>query len=167
MKHNSHLKIMFVCTGNICRSPLAHRLFEKKAAERGLADTFHVESSGTDAYHVGEQADSRMRSTARDHGLDLHHFSQRLRRSDLEEFDLIFVMAGNHRRAVSRMTDSIDVINKLYLFREFDPAVNERLRTPDVPDPWYGSREGFEEVWHIVDRTCDVILDRIEEGALP
>jgi len=161
------LHIMFVCSGNICRSPLAHRLFEKKAEERGIASRFFVESSGTDAYHVGDQADARMRRTAKRHGLELNHLSRQMHREDLEEYDLIFVMGDNHRRSIARMAREERELRGVHLFREFDPGIPGNGSVPEVPDPWYGEMDGFEDVWQIVDRTCEVILDRIEAGTLP
>ncbi len=162
----STIRVMFVCSGNICRSPLAHRLFEKKAAERGMGDRFRVESSGTTAYHIGEEADGRMRKTAARRGLDLRHRSRGFSRGDLEAYDLIVVMGHDHLRDIARMDGHGTFSNKIHLFREFDPAVNGG-RVPEVPDPWYGGMEGFEEVYDIVDRACDGMLDRIEAGSLP
>ena len=169
---------MFVCSGNICRSPLAHRVLEAQAAERGL--NVSVESSGTGSWHVGEEVDSRMRATAARHGLTLRHAARRLSRGDVERYDLIFAMGGNHYRdivSLGRRGASDDVVRRAYLFRQFDPASSPRggataLPIPpeaalDVPDPYYGGDEGFEEVYRIVERTCTVILDSIAAGSLP
>ncbi len=171
------LKIMFVCSGNICRSPLAHRVLEHLAAERGIAVS--VESSGTGSWHVGEEVDSRMRATAARRGLTLSHRARRLSASDLERYDLLFAMDGSHYRdivSLGRRGASDDISRRLYLFRQFDPASaggdTARLPIPreaalNVPDPYYGGDDGFEEVYRIVERTCGVILDAVEGGSLP
>ena len=101
------IKVMFVCSGNICRSPLAPRMFEKLAAERGMAHRFEVESSGTGAWHVGENADSRMRATAARRGWTLNHNAMQLKRRHLEEYDLIFAMDSGHRREIRQMASAV------------------------------------------------------------
>jgi len=149
-------RIMFICTGNICRSPLAHAVFQRMVDETGLSDRIHVGSSGTDAYHVGEQADSRMRSTAAAHGLDFSHRAQRLKRRDIEEYDLLLTMdADNHRNTLA-LCRSEDEARRVRMFRDFDPEGRG-----DVPDPWYGGISGFELVWDMVERTCAALLEDI------
>lgn len=167
------IDIMFVCTGNICRSPLAHRVFEKELAERGLQQAVSVESSGTGGWHVGEDADSRMRRTAARHGLTLHHPAQRLSRRDVQDTHLLFAMAESHYREIrSMLRDPADLEGRLYLFRQFDPALGTSLpvtvdRAPDVPDPYYGGPDGFEDVYTMVERTCRAIVDEMQAGRLP
>lgn len=179
---------MFVCTGNICRSPLAHRVLEHRARERGLHDSITVESSGIGSWHVGEDADRRMRATASRHGVPFNHPARALSRSDLDSYHVIFAMGAEHEREiVSRLrrigrvpdADTSDrggirtPAGTLYRFRQFDPVVigpdgtapAPRELAPDVPDPYYGGPEGFEEVWEMVDRTCSVILDSIAAGS--
>lgn len=160
------IRIMFVCTGNICRSPLAHRVLEARAAERGLADRLEVESSGIGSWHVGEDADARMRATAEAHGVPFHHPAQQIRPSDLETFDVLFAMDRGHERELIRMAHraGVDPKGRVRLFRAFDPESSGR---EDVPDPYYGGQRGFEEVWSMVDRTVARMLDAIEEGTLP
>jgi protein-tyrosine phosphatase len=163
---------MFVCTGNICRSPLAHRVLEKILDERGLSDRVAVESSGTGAWHVGEDADSRMRATAARHGLPFHHGARHLTRREVESYDLLFAMDRGHYRHILGMADG-DVGERLYVFRQFDPELTgggDRLsvdRAPDVPDPYYGGADGFEAVYAMVERTCRAIVDHLEAGTLP
>tara|TARA_B100000614_G_scaffold200590_1_gene181799 strand:- start:107 stop:598 length:492 start_codon:yes stop_codon:yes gene_type:complete len=163
---------MFVCTGNICRSPLAHRLLEKEAADRGLSDRLSVESSGTGGWHIGEDVDARMRRTAARRGVDLHHPARQLERRDLTDYDLLFAMARGHYRDIHRMGNgSLD--GKLYVFRQFDPEVSSDgslpapRSAPDVPDPYYGGPDGFENVYDMVERTCRRIVDEIAAGSLP
>jgi protein-tyrosine phosphatase len=168
---------MFVCTGNICRSPLAHRVLERDLSDRGLSDTVSVESSGIGGWHVGEDADARMRRTAGRHGVTLHHPARRLSQRDLERYTLIFAMARGHYRDIRSMignpeSDGIHVPTErgaLYLFRQFDPALGADLpiaarEAEDVPDPYYGGPEGFEDVFAMVERTTATIADHIREG---
>lgn len=163
---------MFVCTGNICRSPLAHRLLEKELDKRGLSDQVEVESSGIGAWHVGEDADSRMRRTAGKHGVELHHPARQLSRQDVADYDLLFAMDQGHYRKIISLSGE-DIRYKLYVFRQFDPGVSSgdhpisQKHAPDVPDPYYGGPQGFEDVFVMVERTCRVIVDRISQGTLP
>ena len=163
------MRIMFVCTGNICRSPLAHRVFEQQARKRRLENQFEVESSGIDHWHIGENADSRMRRVAKEHGVLLHHRARQITASDIEEYDVIFAMSAGHLRSIRSMApgSAHDLEGRLFLFRQFDPEVAGATRPPDVPDPYYGGTNGFEEVFQIVERTCEAILDEIEAGRLP
>ena len=164
------VRIMFVCSGNICRSPLAHRMLEKQAQERGVASLIEVESSGTDSYHVGDEADRRMRGTARNHGWTFSHRARQFQTEDLKRYDLVFAMDRGHLREISRRGQSNDGWRaRVHLFREFDPDASgpENTAGRDVPDPYYGGPQGFEEVYRIVERTCGVILDALEAGTLP
>ncbi len=160
------MRVMFVCTGNICRSPLAHRMLEKLARDRGLEHLIEVESSGIDSWHVGEDADPRMRKTAARHGLELSHGARRFTARDLSEYDLVFAMGRNHQRSIRSMARGTSDGASVRLFREFDPEVRRGDSVPDVPDPYYGGPEGFENVYRIVERTCGAILDAIQEGQL-
>lgn len=149
-------RIMFICSGNICRSPLAHAVFEHLTREAGVEYMFEVESSGTSAYHVGEEADSRMRQTASRHGIRLNHRSRQLFRNDLAEYDLLLPMDSRNFRETVALCRTEDEQLKVKMFRDFDPE-----GTGDVPDPWYGGMEGFETVWSIVKRTSVSLLDAI------
>ena len=151
-------------------------MIEKLAVERGIDHLISVESSGTGAWHVGDDADPRMRRTAARHGLDLHHRARRTDRHDLEEADILLAMSPGHLNELRSMARraGIDISGKLYLFRQFDPdlgADTSRLvdtgRAPEVPDPYYGGDEGFERVYRMVERGAAVQLDRIEAGHLP
>lgn len=147
---------MFVCLGNICRSPLAHAIFENLVSEADLDHLIQVESSGTGAWHEGEPADLRMRKTARRHALTINHRAQRFRRSDCDSFNLLLTMDRQNYEDVLDACIDESQKEKVRMFRDFDP------RGPgNVPDPWYGGPEGFEEVWQIVERTCIALLEEI------
>lgn len=152
---------MFVCLGNICRSPLAHAVFQKLVDDRDLSSSYVIESSGTCAYHVGEQADSRMRNTAAEQGVKVNHKSRQIFRYDLEDYDYIFAMDNNNYQGIRRLTSNQELLSHVYMFRDFDPQGQG-----DVPDPYYGGQKGFENVFNIVNRTCAYILDQMEMKSL-
>jgi len=148
-------KIMFVCLGNICRSPLAHAVFEKKAADAGL--DMIVESCGMGAWHVGEPADARMRRTAQSHGIIINHSARPFNPSDLDDYDLIIPMDMSNLKDLKRYARS-EHLDKIHLMREWDPQGGT-----EVPDPWYGGPEGFDTVFEIVDRSCDVLVHDLKD----
>ena len=152
---------MFVCLGNICRSPLAHAIFQKMVDDRNLSDLYIVQSTGTCAYHAGEQSDSRMKATAADRGVDINHRARQIFRYDLDEFDYIFAMDKNNYKDVRSLTTNEDLLKHVYMFRQFDP-----VECGDVPDPYYGGQKGFDTVFDIADRTCRNILDLLEEDQI-
>jgi len=149
-------RILFVCLGNICRSPLGEGVFRHLAAEAGLADRLEVDSAGTSAYHVGEPPDERMRATARANGIDLS--GQRARKfatRDFEGFDLIVAMdRDNHRTLLARCPEGRR--ERVRLMRSYDPE-----GPGDVPDPYYGGAGGFDEVYAIVERSCRGLVDEL------
>ena len=151
---------MFVCLGNICRSPLAHGMFEHLVRKAGLEEHFDISSSGTGAWHVGEPPDRRMRQTAQQHGISLDHLrAQQFEGSDLESYDHIFVMDKSNLHDVLYLDSNDRFGNKVRLFREFDPDPGDF----QVPDPYYGGDQGFENVYRIVERTARTILHRLIE----
>jgi protein-tyrosine phosphatase len=149
------MKILFVCLGNICRSPLAEGVFRKLVLESGRND-IEADSAGTGGWHVGESPDSRMRRTAERHGVSLEGIQARkFKRSDFDEYDLILAMDRSvYRDILSMAGDSQH--EKVKLFRSFDDVDGS-----DVPDPYYGGSDGFEQVFEIVDRTSRNILESI------
>jgi protein-tyrosine phosphatase len=154
------IRIQFVCLGNICRSPLAKVVFRDKVEEAGLEDHFEIVSSGTSNYHVGEQADRRMRETAEQYGLSLEdHRASQFQKEDLEAFDHVFVMDKSNLNDVLHLDENDEHGGKVRLFREFDPEPDDY----QVPDPYHGGRKGFENVYEIVDRTAHMLLHRLVE----
>ncbi len=154
------IRIMFVCLGNICRSPLAEYVFRKKMQEAGLDDVFDVQSTGTGHWHVGQQADTRMRRKAAEYGLTLDpHRGRQLEAGDLAEFDHIFAMDKNNLHDVLFLDASDEYGHKVRLFRELDPEPDDY----QVPDPYHGGARGFENVYRIVDRTVEKMIERLEQ----
>lgn len=149
-------RIMFICSGNICRSPLAHAVFQSMVEQNNLEDVIHVESSGTGAWHVGEQTDYRMRQTASRHGLSVKHRARQLFASDLADYDLLLVMDEHNYRDTLALAVNESEKEKVQMFRDFDAS-----GSGSVPDPWYGTMKDFENVWGIVSRTCTSLMEEI------
>jgi protein-tyrosine phosphatase len=152
--------VIFVCLGNICRSPLAEGVFRHLAKQRGLADRFEIDSAGTSGYHEGDAPDARSTAVARRRGIELDGRSRPLRRTDLDRFDYVIVMDRDNRAAVERLAADLDYPARVHLLREFDPDAVDDL---DVPDPYYGGPTGFERVHDLVERACAKLLDAIAE----
>jgi len=158
MSTSDSIRIQFVCLGNICRSPLAKTVFQDKVEEAGLEDQFEIASSGTGDWHVGDTADDRMRKTAKRKGLSLEeHRASQFQAEDFEQFDHIFVMDKSNLNDVLHLDEDDEHGGKVRLFREFDPDPGDY----QVPDPYHGGREGFENVYDIVERTSDMLLHRL------
>lgn len=160
----THRSVLFVCTGNICRSPLAHAVFKQVVRNQGLSSYFSADSAGTHGYHVGEDADPRMRETAARNGFSFSHAARIVRPGDLETFDAVFAMDRGHFQYLRSLARSAEQERKIHMYREFDP---EGSRNDEVPDPYYGGRRGFDEVFNIVRRTTDGIIEAYKNGVLP
>lgn len=147
-------RILFVCMGNICRSPTAEALFRHKVETAGLADYFHIDSAGTHAYHVGHEPDPRTRKVAASRGISMS--GQRARRvadEDFTFFDHIIVMDKlNLVTLQDREPEDATADLSLLLSYSDDHALDE------VPDPYYGGARGFEQVFDLVDSACDDFL---------
>ena len=152
------INVLFVCLGNIVRSPLAEHLFRKLADESpGLAG-IEVDSAGTSTYHLGEAPDSRMRKTAAKHGLNYCGRARRVTAEDFGSFDLIIAMDQSNYTDLRALTNSPQDLNKLHLLREYDPDADNNLA---VPDPYYGGLEGFERTYQIVQRSVEGLIQAI------
>ena len=143
-------KVLMVCLGNICRSPLAQGILSEKVD----SDQVFVDSAGTAAYHVGEQPDERSIAIARVNGIDISNQSARkFTKEDFHNFDHIFVMDQSNLENVLNQADSQEEKNKVQLILSLaDGAPNE------VPDPYYGGDEGFELVYNLLDDACDYMV---------
>ena len=152
-------KILFVCLGNICRSPAAEGVFKQKVKDRDLEKLFEVDSAGTGSWHVGNLADPRMRETALSRGIELTSRSRKIEESDLYEFDHILVMDNDNYSAVkSLIKDNMRPINsKIELILSY--SKNSRL--VEVPDPYYGGKDGFDEVLDLLDDAIDGLIDSL------
>ncbi len=148
--------VLFVCLGNICRSPLAEGIFRDKVKQAGLEDKFKIDSCGTSAFHIGEQPDPRSRANARDNGIYLDHQARQFVSADFSDFDYILPMdASNHRNVMKLEPEN--PAGKVILMRTFDPEGTGE----DVPDPYYGGERGFQNVFDILDRSTEELLHTI------
>lgn len=145
-------KVLFVCLGNICRSPLAEAIFNEKIIKRGLSDQFMADSAGTAIYHVGHNPDPRTIQVAFDHNIPVSHSGQQFKKRHVDEFDYLIAMDhSNYQNMINEMGTQPDT---LFLMRDFDPQGKGK----DVPDPYYGGQDGFEEMFQILDRSTDVLI---------
>ena len=154
-------RILFVCLGNIVRSPLAENLFRHLAQQRELDSTYEVDSAGTSAYHIGDPPDARMRRTAAGYGLDYDGSARKIRTHDFDNFDLIVAMDLTNRENLIALARNKDDQEKIRLMREFDPQAPPEA---EVPDPYYGGMDGFEKTYAIVERAVKGLLDSLEDG---
>ncbi len=153
-------KILFVCLGNICRSPLAEAIFNKQIQTRGLSEKYSADSCGTSDFHIGERPDARTIRNARHHEIELEHLGRQLVVQDFSQFDLILTMdRANHQHTLDLSAKAQHKSAEIRMVRSFDP---ESFGAHDVPDPWYGNEEGFEEVFQILWRSCDALINHLE-----
>ena len=152
-------KILFVCLGNICRSPAAEGIFKKKIKDRELENLFVVDSAGTGGWHVGNLADQRMREAAFSRGIELTSRSRKVDVNDLYEFDHILVMDKDNLNAVkSLIKDNTYPINsKIKLILSY----SEKSQLDEVPDPYYGGQNGFENVLDLLHDAIDELIDSL------
>ena len=155
------IKILFVCLGNICRSPLAEAVFRHLARGRGVEQRFEIDSAGISGYHAGEGPDARSMAIARKRGIMLEGRSRQLSEHDLDHFDFVIVMDAENLGGVRRLTSSGATSARVHRLREWDPQEPEG----DVPDPYYGGPRGFEDVHDIVERSCANLLDHLLTSA--
>ncbi len=154
-------RILFVCLGNICRSPAADGIMHRLVEEAGLSDYYEIDSAGTYAGHRGELPDPRMRRAAEPRGYHLTHRSRPVREEDFEEFDLILAMDDNNYEALHRLAPSREAAERIERMVTFT-----REEFPDrfyVPDPYYEGREGFELVLDLLECGCRNLLAYLED----
>ena len=154
-------KILFVCLGNICRSPAAEGIFNQKIKERDLENFFVVDSAGTGSWHVGNLPDQRMRTTAFSRGIELTSRARQIEENDLYKFDLILVMDKDNLDAVkSLIQDKQHLANsKIKLILSY----SEDSQLDEVPDPYYGGQNGFEKVLDLLDNAIDGLIDSFKD----
>lgn len=144
------MRVLFVCTGNICRSPTAHGVFASRVEKAGLADKIETDSAGTQAYHQGEAPDVRAIKTAKARGVDLSPLrARKVVAHDFENFDYILAMDRGHFDILSKQA-STQAQARIHMFLP-----------KDVPDPWYGDERGFESVYDMIEDGCEKWLSRI------
>ena len=151
------MKILMVCLGNICRSPMAEGVLQKKLEENNI--DAQVDSCGFEAYHLGEHPHSMAIKTANNHGINISEQRQRLfKEEDFDDFDRIYVMDNGNYRDVKRKARSEEDMQKVdYLRNVVHPNSNKH-----VPDPWGGTMEDYEYAFQLIDEACEGIIKRIQ-----
>ncbi|OLZ68498.1 protein tyrosine phosphatase [Streptomyces sp. IMTB 2501] len=153
-------RVCFVCTGNICRSPMAESVFRARVTEAGLEDRVEVDSAGTGGWHEGEPADPRTVSVLEEHGYDSDHIARQFEPSWFSRLDLVIALDTGHLKALRRLAPTEEDARKVGLLRSYDPAADDDL---DVPDPYYGRRDGFEECLEMVEAASAGLLAAVRE----
>ena len=159
------VKVLFVCLGNICRSPVAEGVFKEKVREKGLEGQIFCDSAGTSAYHIGESPDARSRANALENGITLQHAARQFTSEDLEDFHYVLAMDKSNLHNILELKDSLQQAGPaaIHLMRAFDPQPGNQ----EVPDPYFGGADGFQQVFDILDRSCERFLEEvIKEHAL-
>ena len=153
-------RILFVCLGNICRSPAAEAMLRCVAEREGISDRLFIDSAGTYGGHSGERSDPRMRRAAAARGIEMTHRARQVREEDFGKFDMVIAMDDNNYENLFRLAPDRAAQQKIYRFREF-------LRNhPDwsyIPDPYYEGHEGFELVLDLLEDGCSVLAEKIKE----
>jgi len=148
--------VLFVCLGNICRSPMAHGIFRDKAKKAGLH--VEIESAGTSSFHNGQTSDERAIATLHSKGINILDLRSRLFvETDFDDYDYIFTMDSRNQKEVTRMVDRLGHVNT--------PEMVMNLAYPDenisVPDPYYGGSTGFEDVYKMLDESLDILVEKL------
>ncbi|MBQ7942183.1 MAG: low molecular weight phosphotyrosine protein phosphatase [Muribaculaceae bacterium] len=151
-------KILFVCLGNICRSPAAQGVMQRLIDERGLNERFYLDSAGTYGGHAGELPDRRMRVHAQRRGYELTHRSRRVTGRDLEDFDLIVAMDASNRYNLQEMAATVDESRKIIMMGDY---IRHYPHYDYIPDPYYEGAEGFELVLNLLEDACAALLDEL------
>ncbi|AJY44894.1 low molecular weight protein-tyrosine-phosphatase [Martelella endophytica] len=161
MAHPEKSSVLFVCTGNICRSPLAEGIFRHLAETAGVADDFVIASAGTGGWHEGEAPDPRSRAIAAKHGIDIS--AQRARKivaSDFQRFGLVLGMDGDNMAVLRRMAGT-NAAATVALFSDYTLSIRK-----DVPDPYYGGADGFDNVYHMLFTGCQSLLSKLQASSI-
>jgi len=153
------IKVLFVCLGNICRSPLAEAIFNHKIKQLKLTNHFLVDSCGTGNYHIGSQPDKRTIKVSTDNGVNIFHACRQLEKSDLYGFDYILAMDKSNYQDIVSLADSLELRHKVLKMREFDKLFHGF----DVPDPYYGGDREFQEVYDILNRSLDGFIAHLRK----
>jgi len=159
------VRLLFVCLGNICRSPTAEGTMRALAREAGMDGQIELDSAGTGGWHVGAAPDARATAAAAGRGIALEGAARRVRAADFDDFDLMIAMDSANLSDLRALASDDRQRAKVRLLREFDPA-SDGSGDLDVPDPYYGSGDGFERVLDMVEVSCRGLLAQIQAGEL-
>lgn len=159
LKTRSHISILFVCLGNICRSPAAEGIMQALVEERGVASRWTIDSAGTGDYHVGSLPDPRMRAHARRRGLNLVHHCRQVTSDDFSRFDIIVAMDRSNADCLRRLAPSVEAEGKIVEMSQFFGGIATRY--DHVPDPYYEGSEGFELVLDLLTDALHNLLNAV------
>ncbi|MES2558273.1 MAG: low molecular weight protein-tyrosine-phosphatase [Bacteroidota bacterium] len=149
-------KVLFVCLGNICRSPMAHGIFQRMVDDAGLSERIFVDSAGTGAYHIGELPDKRAQETCRERGIKLTHKARVFSKNDFDTFDYILAMDKENMINIQKLKPDTHKA-KLKLMRAYDT----KYPNAEVPDPYFGEIDGFAEVFDMLERSCEELMKEV------
>ena len=158
MTESGKYSVLFICLGNICRSPAAQAVMQAMVDERGLTDRFHIDSAGIGGWHIGDLPDKRMRVHARPRGYELTHRARKVQSSDFEDFDLIVGMDAANVDDLRELAASPQQMDKVVMMGDY---IRRFPHHDYVPDPYYEGSEGFELVLDLLEDSCDNLLDQI------
>jgi protein-tyrosine phosphatase len=156
------VKVLFVCLGNICRSPLAEAIFKHQVKAREWTHWITGDSCGTSNYHIGGSPDPRTMANASKNGIAIDHCGRQLSLQDLHDFDYILAMDNSNFSNILRLPGSEQYAQKVKMMRDFDP-----LGKGEVPDPYYGGEKNFQEVFDILHRSMKNFLDQLQQNVPP
>ena len=159
LRAKDHISILFVCLGNICRSPAAEGVMQAVVDDEGAAARFTIDSAGTGNYHIGDRPDQRMRIHARRRGYELTHRCRQVRAYDFDDFDIIVAMDASNERNLRRIAPSPEAEAKIVQMAEF---VDIASRYDHIPDPYYEGAEGFELVLDLLQSACRNLYDALK-----
>jgi low molecular weight protein-tyrosine phosphatase len=161
MNSDNKVSVLFVCMGNICRSPTGEGVFQHYVDNNNYADQIHVDSAGTIAYHTGEPADARMREAATKRAYQLNSLARKVTVQDIELFDLIVAMDIDNLNDLMAMAGSEK--SQIRLLGTFLDGYDNNHNAPSVPDPYYGGTSGFEQVLDMIEAACPNMLSHCLE----
>ena len=163
MSEKSDIRVLFICMGNICRSPTAEGVFMRKVHEAGLAERIRIDSAGTHAYHIGNPPDERTQRSALRRGYDLSSLrARKVEAQDFTRFDYILAMDADNLAILQQLRGSLEAANvRAHLGLMMDFADAEASHPHEVPDPYYGGEAGFERVLDMIEVASDGLLERI------
>lgn len=156
------VKVLFVCLGNICRSPLAEAIFKTRISEKGFNHLIEADSCGTANYHIGDLPDQRTIASARKNGITINHRGRQLSQQDLAYYDFIVAMDESNYQDILRVEGSHKQTHKISLLRSFESEPDD----DEVPDPYYGGEREFQEVFEILDRSIASFIHFLENKFL-
>ncbi|WP_200975789.1 low molecular weight protein-tyrosine-phosphatase [Echinicola sp. 20G] len=154
------IKVLFVCLGNICRSPLAEAIFNHQIKALDLGHKFQSDSCGTSDYHIGELPDERSIKCAEGHGMAISHRGRQLNHTDIRDFDYIIAMDKSNKKNIYKLMETYNQSHgKIFLMREFQSNADHE----EVPDPYYGGEDGFEKVYDILNESIEELIIQLRK----